>query len=224
MGSGMLPAGPYVTLEHEYILIFRKGPKRVFKTEEERRLRQRSAFFWEERNKWLSDIWFDVAGVAQDTNQTNLRQRSAAFPFELAYRLICMYSIQSDVVLDPFAGTGTTTLAAVGAGRNSVAAEIERAFHKHIIERLMDSAGPLNNRVSNRLLDHLRWAKDYIQKKRSLKHYNSYYDFPVMTRQEKSIQIPYLKSVKLIDDYSVLASHSFAPEIRRDLAPQTAGA
>ncbi len=40
MGSGMLPAGAYVTLEHEWILIFRKGGKRVFKTETDKELRR----------------------------------------------------------------------------------------------------------------------------------------------------------------------------------------
>ena len=49
MGSGMFPAGAYVTYEHEYILVFRKGGKRVFKGAE-KALRQKSAFFWEERN------------------------------------------------------------------------------------------------------------------------------------------------------------------------------
>ena len=45
MGSGMLPAGAYVTLEHEYILIFRKGNKRVFQNEKEKTNRRESAFF-----------------------------------------------------------------------------------------------------------------------------------------------------------------------------------
>ncbi|MBW2489202.1 MAG: site-specific DNA-methyltransferase, partial [Deltaproteobacteria bacterium] len=59
MGSGMLPPGAYVTLEHEYILILRKGSKREFKTETERQNRRASAFFWEERNRWFSDVWMD---------------------------------------------------------------------------------------------------------------------------------------------------------------------
>ncbi|TFF88528.1 MAG: site-specific DNA-methyltransferase, partial [Promethearchaeota archaeon] len=64
LGSGMLPPNAYVTLEHEYILIFRKGiKKRKFKPKSEDRYN--SAFFWEERNKWFSDIWMDIKGVAQ---------------------------------------------------------------------------------------------------------------------------------------------------------------
>ena len=63
MGSGTLPANAYVTLEHEYILIFRKGSKRVFNKPEEKQLRRESAFFWAERNTWFSDIWFDIKGT-----------------------------------------------------------------------------------------------------------------------------------------------------------------
>jgi len=62
MGSGMLPAGAYVTLEHEYILILRKKDKREFKTPEEKQLRRESAVFWEERNAWFSDVWFGCGG------------------------------------------------------------------------------------------------------------------------------------------------------------------
>ncbi|MGD9382562.1 MAG: hypothetical protein PVH55_00780 [Desulfobacterales bacterium] len=63
MGSGMLPAGAYVTLEHEYILILGKGPKRVFEKQEDKRKRHDSAIFWEERNSWYSDVWFDAKGT-----------------------------------------------------------------------------------------------------------------------------------------------------------------
>ena len=56
MGSGMLPAGAYVTYEHEYVLIFRKGSKRVFNKKEAENRRD-SAYFWEERNVWFSDLW-----------------------------------------------------------------------------------------------------------------------------------------------------------------------
>lgn len=92
MGSGMLPAGAYVTLEHEYILILRKGNKRVFKKDEDKLHRGRSAFFWEERNRWFSDVWLGLKGVTQNLNHKDVRKRSGAYPFELAYRLINMYS------------------------------------------------------------------------------------------------------------------------------------
>ena len=84
----MLPAGAYVTLEHEYVLIFRKGAKREFKTEAEKKKRRESALFWEERNIWYSDVWTDIKGTEQALPNAVSRQRSAAFPFNLAYRLI----------------------------------------------------------------------------------------------------------------------------------------
>ncbi|MHC1591482.1 MAG: DNA-methyltransferase, partial [Candidatus Helarchaeales archaeon] len=64
MGSGMLPTSAYVTQEHEYILIFRKGKARKFTAMNEKRYE--SAYFWEERNKWFSDIWFDLKGAEQE--------------------------------------------------------------------------------------------------------------------------------------------------------------
>jgi DNA modification methylase len=66
MGSGMLPVGAYVTYEHEYILILRKGTRREFTTPEAKRLRRESAFFWEERNLWFSDIWHDIRGTTPE--------------------------------------------------------------------------------------------------------------------------------------------------------------
>ena len=106
MGSGMLPAGAYVTLEHEWVLIFRKGLKRSFKSENEKLKRKQSSFFWEERNIWFSDMW-DLKGTRQNIAHKNSRERSAAYPFEIPFRLINMFSLKGDTILDPFLGTGT---------------------------------------------------------------------------------------------------------------------
>jgi modification methylase len=62
MGSGMLSAGAYVTLEYEYILLFRKGNSRQFNSAVDKHQRRQSAYFWEERNTWFSDLW-DFKGV-----------------------------------------------------------------------------------------------------------------------------------------------------------------
>lgn len=91
MGSGMLPGGAYVTLEHEWILIFRKCGKRNYKAAADKLIRRQSAFFWEERNKWFSDIW-DVKGTKQKIRNTQSRERNASFPLEIPFRLIGMYS------------------------------------------------------------------------------------------------------------------------------------
>jgi len=94
MGSGMMPPGAYVTLEHEHILLFRRGGMRAFPSPEEKALRRESAFFWEERNLWFSDVWLDIIGERQEMENGAGRPRSAAFPFEVAYRLVNMFSVK----------------------------------------------------------------------------------------------------------------------------------
>jgi len=192
MGSGMLPAGAYVTLEHEYILIFRKGGKRVFKTEAEKQHRQESAFFWEERNAWFSDLW-DVRGTRQGLADGSARDRSGAFPFEIPYRLINMYSVKGDTVLDPFLGTGTTALAALVAGRNSVGYEREESLSEAIFNTLDTKPEVLNQVVTDRLERH----RVFLEKRTAAgalpcKHFNPQHQFPVMTNQEKSLRLDFV--------------------------------
>lgn len=188
MGSGMLPAGAYVTLEHEYILIFRKGNKRVFKRAEEKLARMRSALFWEERNTWFSDLW-DFKGTRQALYSTDLRGRSAAYPFELAHRLVNMYSLYNDTVLDPFLGTGTTTLAAIASGRNSIGIEIDPAFREHIEKRIQSFIPYATEPTTSRISSHLQFIKEYSKNKDTPKHFNASHGFPVITRQETELQL-----------------------------------
>jgi modification methylase len=208
MGSGMLPAGAYVTYEHEYILIFRKGGKRVFKNEQEKVLRQQSAYFWEERNKWFSDLW-EIRGTGQKMATKAGRERSGAYPFEIPYRLINMYSAKGDVVLDPFLGTGTTTLAAIAAGRNSVGYEMDKHLRETIQETLSsDKIYWLNSVIESRLEAHREFvAKREATSEWDVKHINQYYGFPVMTSQETELVLNYLSRLKQ-DDLSVTACYS----------------
>lgn len=194
MGSGMLPCGAYVTLEHEYILIFRKGGKREYKTDADKELRRKSAFFWEERNEWFSDIW-KINGTRQSLTGDESRTRSAAYPFEIPYRLISMYSQIGDTVLDPFTGLGTTNQAAIALGRNSIGYEIDKSFREPIMRLLESTDG--ENIKKQRVKRHNQWVSDEISKERNFKYRNENYGFPVMTKQETEIEIPLLKSVGL---------------------------
>ena len=218
MGSGMLPAGAYVTLEHEYILILRKGSKREFKQEADKKNRRASALFWEERNLWFSDIWFDIKGSQQALNDKDTRKRSAAYPFELAYRLINMYSVKGDLVLDPYLGMGTTTSAAIASGRNSVGYEIENTLQdansrskKAIIEISQQI-------ISQRLVNHLAFVFQRIKSKGKLKYDNVHYGFPIMTAQEKELLINEPLNIKTIEenlsivDYSLVAQQEFCKD------------
>lgn len=198
MGSGMLAPGAYVTLEHEFILILRKGGKREFKSPEEKSLRRESAFFWEERNAWFSDIWFDLKGTTQDLNNDKMRRRSAAFPFELPYRLINMFSIKNDTVLDPFLGLGTTTLAAMTAGRNSIGFEIDKTFRDAIKSRIDTLIQTSNQRIRDRIKNHLGFVKVRFEEKDAFKYKNRHYQFPVMTKQETDLLINKVSSVEQV--------------------------
>jgi DNA modification methylase len=195
MGSGMLPPGAYVTLEHEYILILRKGSKREFKTETERQNRRASAFFWEERNRWFSDVWMDIKGAAQHLGSRAARRRSAAFPFEVPYRLINMFSVKRDLVVDPFLGIGTTMWAAAAAARNCVGYEIENGLRTEIQAAAHQLVPFANARINQRLAAHINYLKQNKRGPAQFKYTNRHYHFPVKTRQEMEICINPLTSL-----------------------------
>ena len=189
MGSGMLPAGAYVTYEHEYVLVLRKGLRRRFSSEEEKSRRRQSAFFWEERNVWFSDVWFDIKGTPQTLVDKEARDRSAAFPFELAYRLISMFSIKKDVVLDPFAGTGTTLAAALATGRSAAGVEINGSLVATGWDLLAAIPEFANRYTRARLTRHIQFAAERRRQGKPLKYVNRHYGFPVMTSQETELLI-----------------------------------
>ena len=123
LGSGFLPPNAYVTLDCEFILIFRKGKLRKFAPHDKDRYE--SAFTKKQRNEWFTQIW-DLTGARQTVSQ--MERRTAAFPDELADRLIRMFSMKGDTVLDPFLGSGTTTKIAIQNARNSVGYESDESL------------------------------------------------------------------------------------------------
>jgi DNA modification methylase len=213
MGSGMLPASAYVTLEHEYILILRKGNTRSFVSREEKENRRQSAYFWEERNSWFSDIW-DLKGIRQDLNYKDLRKRSAAFPFEVVLRLILMYSVKGDTVLDPFLGTGTTMFAAMASCRNSIGLEIDEKFRPVIRPDSEEMNGFINRYVSTRLENHYSFIDEYKLKKGNPKHINKHYHFPVITSQETDMIIHYIDTIEKTEDETYEAIYIDKPVIK----------
>jgi DNA modification methylase len=123
LGSGFLPPNAYVTLDCEFILIFRKGKLRQFAPHDQRRYE--SAFTKKERDEWFSQIW-TVTGTRQTESQ--IERRIAAFPEEIVNRLIRMFSVKGDTVLDPFLGSGTTIKIAMQNERNSVGYETDESL------------------------------------------------------------------------------------------------
>lgn len=205
MGSGMLPSGAYPTLEHEYILVLRKGGKRAFSKADALRRRE-SAFFWEERNIWFSDLW-DLKGVSQVLPSNEARKRSAAYPLELVHRLINMYTVQGDLVVDPFLGTGTTTAAAILNGRNSVGFELLDGFAPIIRENILTMGRMANSLVAQRLSAHREFVEASRRRGKPLGHENKTYNFPVMTAQETDLRFLGVESVEESGDLEFSVTH-----------------
>ncbi len=120
LGSGFLPPNAYVTLDCEFILLFRKGKLRKFPPKDV--LRYESVFTKKERDEWFSQIW-SLKGVRQTTAE--LERRTAAYPEEIANRLVRMFSVKGELVLDPFLGSGTTIKMAIKNERNSIGYETD---------------------------------------------------------------------------------------------------
>ncbi len=121
LGSGFLPPNAYITLDCEFILLFRKGNLRKF--EPHHAGRYESKFTKMQRDEWFSQIW-DFKGTRQTAG--DLERRTAAYPDEVAERLIRMFSVKGELVLDPFLGSGTTMKVAMQTERNSVGYEIDQ--------------------------------------------------------------------------------------------------
>jgi len=211
MGSGMLPPGAYVTLEHEYILILRKGPKREFNLDAEKQNRRQSAFFWEERNAWFSDVWMDVKGTSQHLSDRAARLRSAAFPFEVPYRLINMFSVKGDVVVDPFLGIGTTMWAAMTAGRNCIGYEVEGGLRDDIDVIKRTILPFANEKIKSRIRNHLDYLDANINSKGGFNFKNAYYNFAVKARQETEILLNPLMTIETTAKNSFEVTYSDKP-------------
>jgi DNA modification methylase len=82
--------------------------------------REASRITKEEFDQWFQQIW-NITGAST-------KHHPAPFPLELASRLVRMFSFVGDIVLDPFCGSGTTLIAALRAGRNSIGVEIDPAY------------------------------------------------------------------------------------------------
>ncbi|MCW4005119.1 MAG: site-specific DNA-methyltransferase [Candidatus Bathyarchaeota archaeon] len=134
LGSGFLPPNAYVTLDCEFILIFRKGNLRSFPPKDPNRYD--SKLTKQQRNQYFTQIW-QITGTRQTT--TEIQRRTAAYPQQIPERLIQMFSVQGDTVLDPFLGSATTTKAAIQTRRNSIAYEIDQNLHTTITNSLNEN-------------------------------------------------------------------------------------
>lgn len=142
MGSFPFPRNGILKIDYEFILIFKKygtSPKVP------KEIKEQSKMTKEEWNQYFTGHW-NFSGEKQD-------KHLAMFPEELPSRLIKMFSFVGDTVLDPFLGSGTTTLAARNLGRNSTGYEINGDFLPVIKEKVGMNQGTIFQDVDFEIIE-----------------------------------------------------------------------
>jgi DNA modification methylase len=109
----------------EFILMERKPGGYRRPTPEQRDLSRISR---QDFDEWFRQFW-TLPGASTS-------RHPAPFPYELAYRIVRMFSFWGDTVLDPFCGTGTTVLAARNAGLNGIGIDIDPRYVRMAQDRL----------------------------------------------------------------------------------------
>ncbi|MEM4509151.1 MAG: DNA methyltransferase [Archaeoglobaceae archaeon] len=136
MGSYPYPPNGMIEIDYEFILVFKKPGKKPAPSKE---IKEMSKLSKEEWKEFFSGHW-NFAGERQIMHE-------AMFPEELPKRLIKMFTFVSDVVLDPFLGSGTTLRAAINLERNGIGYEINEAFLPIIKQKLSENLSFINAKV-----------------------------------------------------------------------------
>ncbi len=124
--------GAVIKNDHEHILMLRKpgGYRTTTMLQKALSMLQKA-----EMSSWMLPVWSDIRGASLQNGHP------APYPVELAERLIRMFSFAGDTVLDPFAGTGSTTSAAIRCGRNSISIDVEPEYIEIAAKRARVEAG-----------------------------------------------------------------------------------
>ncbi|MDO8486572.1 MAG: site-specific DNA-methyltransferase [Candidatus Staskawiczbacteria bacterium] len=80
-------------------------------------------------SRWIGRDMAYPTNVLSIATETSNKQHSAVFPKELPLWFIKLFTKEGDVVLDPFLGSGTTSVAAISLDRNSIGIEIKKEYH-----------------------------------------------------------------------------------------------
>jgi len=111
-----------------------------------------------------------------------------------------MYSAYGDTVLDPFWGTGTTTLAAMCAGRNSLGFELEDAFLEVFDDRIDDVPALSRSVGRTRLERHRAFVERRREDGHAFEYEADHYETPVMTDMERGIRLREARAIEDRDD------------------------
>lgn len=157
MGSFPFPRNGIIKVNYEFILVFRKLGKQPTVTKE---AKARSKLTTAEWNLYFSGHW-QFPGEKQG-------KHIAVFPEELPRRLIRMFTFEGETVLDPFLGSGTTTLAARNLNRDSVGYEINRDFLPIIEDKTAMNRPGLFGEAQFRVLERADRETDFTDRIRKL--------------------------------------------------------
>jgi site-specific DNA-methyltransferase (adenine-specific) len=150
MGSFPYPRNGILKLDYEFILIFKKYGESPWASKE---VKEQSKLTKEEWNQYFTGHW-NFPGEKQD-------KHLAMFPEELPKRLIKMFSFVGDMVLDPFLGSGTTSLAAKNLNRNSIGYEINEDFLPIIKEKVGMEIGDIFHNVEFKIIKQQEGKADF---------------------------------------------------------------
>ncbi|MDD9853340.1 MAG: DNA methyltransferase [Deltaproteobacteria bacterium] len=147
-GTYPYPGGILINHMHEFILEFNKPERKGFRkyAHLSREQKEQSKL---DKNFWLSIKNSDVWLMKPEKSGGN-RQHVAPFPVELPLRLIKAYSFVGETILDPFAGSATTQIAAALSGRNGIGCEINPAVCQTARNRLEEANGELPPLINSR--------------------------------------------------------------------------
>jgi len=136
--SGVLLQHPYPMYYYpdnlqESILIFQNGDFDYKKVSEEDKERSKIDLIEFQQQKWYLSVW-NITNVLPVRDR--LEKGIAAFPDEIPYRLIKLFSYKGETVLDPFMGSGTTLKVALSLGRNAVGYELDLELADTVKEKV----------------------------------------------------------------------------------------
>lgn len=148
LGSYPYPSNIPVNQRHEYILVFRKYVSEDYHSTRDRpevgdERREASKLAGEEWREYAQSVW-----ELPKTNPDVEIDHPAVFPLELPQRLIALYSFVGDLVLDPFAGSGTTAVAAKQSGRDYIGIDSNESYLNTARQRLNQSPDASGNEIA----------------------------------------------------------------------------
>lgn len=199
MGSFPYPRNGILKIDYEFILIFKKLGNAPKPTQEQKK---QSIITKEEWNQYFSSHWH-FNGVTQN-------EHIAMFPEELPKRLIKMFSFVGETVFDPFAGSGTTSLAAKHLDRNSIGYEINKDFLPIIKRKL---CGDQPSLINNSQISFITDSKDTAATFERLP-----YVFQDPHKMDKKVDVKKLQFGSTIDGNSAKREDLYA--VKQVLSPE----